>query len=516
MRFILHLLVLFLCSSTAFSQSTFERYISSTSGIEAGDIICTSDGGFMITGKQIASLEPVLLIKLDSAYNVQWTLSIGDTTFNGESGRNIIQTFDKSYFINTGGALWTDPAEISFLKTDSNGSVLWSRAIGTVDVDKILDIIETDAGSIVLVGCSFYMGLINGPNIVIMKVSKAGDLLWIKTLGGTQWDEAKKIIEANGKYYLFGFSDSFSQRGPYVVTTDTSGNVLWSKIVGSLQERIMDVASTPDGGFVIVGTSFNNLGSSIDTTGFVLKIDSTGIEEWVNTYKLSSSTYWEFYFSKVLVNGIGDIFIKGFSHLMCLDSSGLVKWNNRYSASRPVGIVPTADLGYLMIGNSEDSLTNLPIIQLIKTDSIGRTECSASAFVETGFGLHVPLYNVTTMTDVPPDTLDTHTTIANSVAVQTNTICSDGTGVYGNESNEFDFRVFPNPFSAELNISMQYTSSEMFEVEILDLLGKIKYFKKITGGNSIVDLSGLISGTYFLRIKNDKIIVSYQIIKITD
>jgi hypothetical protein len=318
-----------------------------------------------------------------------------------------------------------------------------------------LDIIETSTGSFLVVGYSYNMGPLNGRDLLIMKISKSGDLMWSKTLGGNQDDYGRKIIEANNLYYVFGYSDSFTQRGIFVMATDTSGNILWAKIYGSLQERLLDAAATPDGGFIVSGASLNNFGTSSDTVSFILKIDSLGNEIWMNSYKISSTIFGIpniYSGSKLVVTGSGDILLCRSSYLLCLDSLGQLKWNNQYDSNDIDGIVIDDKQGFLMFAQGVDSISNMSVVHLIKADSLGRTNCSFTGLVEVSSALHIISDTVQPLMAIHSDTLASHSTSTNTINAAMQTVCANGTGIYETENMQMDFQIYPNPFLSTINI----------------------------------------------------------------
>jgi hypothetical protein len=71
------------------------------------------------------------------------------------------------------------------------------------------------------------------------------------------------------------------------------------------------------------------------------------------------------------------------------------------------------------------------------------------------------------------------------------------------------FLIYPNPTNSKVNIKSEI---KFEEVEIYNVLGQNVLYSKIFE-NQEIDLSLLKSGTYFLKLKNEKIIKNVKITK---
>lgn len=90
------------------------------------------------------------------------------------------------------------------------------------------DFIETSDNNFLIAG-------VNGTDAMLMKVDFNGNMLWTKNYGGDQTDEFNSVIEDNGYYYMCGSTASYtvdSINDVFVVKTDLSGNVIWSRTFG--------------------------------------------------------------------------------------------------------------------------------------------------------------------------------------------------------------------------------------------------------------------------------------------
>ena len=236
------ILLLFAIRSSA--QISFERSLFHSDGIQVNDITTTEDNGFALVGEHRGGIS---LVKLDSAYDIQWEKIIRDNIAVGETGIRIINTRDGGYLVIVRGL---DPnlltPDITILKTDSIGNPLWCKSIGAAQDDYAYDVIETSDSSFVFTGYSDFLGPILQGDLLLMKMDQLGQLTWAKTLGGLHVDIGRRIFEINNGYFSIGYSESYTSYRIHLLNTDTSGTVRWAMMLGSFNDRLMDGAITSD------------------------------------------------------------------------------------------------------------------------------------------------------------------------------------------------------------------------------------------------------------------------------
>jgi hypothetical protein len=123
----------------------------------------------------------------------------------------------------------------------------------------------------------------NAANLLLLKISSSGSLLWSKTYdsGQSSWGD-KAIVQTNDGGYIFTDYTGIAT----VIKTDSNGVVQWTKTynvssthptnvftAGTLNSAIL----TSDGGLAFAGTaSFGEI--------WLLKTDAQGTVEWNQTY----------------------------------------------------------------------------------------------------------------------------------------------------------------------------------------------------------------------------------------
>ena len=176
----------------------------------------------------------------------------------------------------------------------------WQQCYGGSEPDKARDIIESQGG-LYIVGntisndgdISYNHGEGDG---WLIKTDNIGNILWEKTYGGSNGEYFMRILPTSGNnYYLLGSSassDGDITNDPYpgsidywVVKIDSSGNILWERILGGgILDQLWTGTITDDGGIVAFGWTGSQDGDVTVNYGaydmWMVKLNSEGEKEW--------------------------------------------------------------------------------------------------------------------------------------------------------------------------------------------------------------------------------------------
>jgi hypothetical protein len=285
-------------------------------------IIETSEGGFALLGYSSSSDKNVaknagskdfLLIKLTSNGSVSWQKTFG---FSGaDYGTKLIQTSDNGFLLtgvldvtasngqgnsksasikHAGGDFWA-------LKLDNLGNLEWSKYFGGSFTDIPLGIAETINKDFIIIGSSdsndFNIKNNKGSyDFWVIRISALGNLVWEKSFGGTEIDEARGIVATNdGNFIIVGdtrsddkdVSKNNGAADVWLIKISIDGNLIWEKSIGATAFDVArSISKTQDNGFVIAGSSRsldNGFSNNGQNDGLILKVDANAKLLWQKT-----------------------------------------------------------------------------------------------------------------------------------------------------------------------------------------------------------------------------------------
>ena len=244
----------------------------------------TIDGGFIIAGFTCDSMWydcDVYLIKIDNMGNMEWYKTIGGP--DRDQAYCIEQTSDSGFIIlGSTFSYGNGYRDIYLIKTDENGETLFTKTYGGSNTDNAYSVKQTNDGGYIIAGetISFDQGQFY--NIYLVKTDSVGDTLWTKRYGGegSTWEVAKSIVQTNdGDYMITGLTESLG--GPngnvLVMKVSATGDLLWMQAYGgSGTDWGKSIQQTNDGGFIIAGHT-SSYSSSSDV--YLIKLNDLGTSD---------------------------------------------------------------------------------------------------------------------------------------------------------------------------------------------------------------------------------------------
>ena len=197
------------------------------------------------------------------------------------------QTADGGFIVagNTNSFGGGEYPNIYLLRLDENGDTLWTRTYYHEGPASLASLVITSDGGYLL--CCVKNGWYypHGIDIYLIKTNSSGDTLWTKTYGGLDDDYGNDLIEfSGGGYFVCGYTKSFSSGDydVYLLRLDLDGDTIWTRTYGSdLDDHAYAIRETYDNKLIITGT-VSSLYTSSDI--FLLKVDGAGDSLWSYTY----------------------------------------------------------------------------------------------------------------------------------------------------------------------------------------------------------------------------------------
>lgn len=288
--------------------------------------------------------------------------------------------------------------------------ILWERSYGGKHAEFLYDAIPTPDYGFLLAGSSISNKNGNKSeankgdlDYWVWKMDEKGTAEWQKSFGGNGVDLLQSVrITTDGGFILAGTSSSNlsadkkeackGQEDFWIIKLDAKGKELWQRTIGgSGQEKLLSIAQTKDGGYILGGTSSSNAsepdgkgivdkyGKSEDSRGsldyWVVKLDTKGEIQWqktlggkyVDELKSIEQTLDEGYIlggysnspesgDKAQANyGLGDYWI------VKLDKEGNQLWQQTLGGDKDDNLFTlsqTKDGGFILGGNSNSGATN--------------------------------------------------------------------------------------------------------------------------------------------------------------
>jgi predicted secreted protein len=284
-----------------------------TYGGAGGDIgsvlLQTSDGGYVIVGATNSSgagNQDVWLVKTDATGTMQWNKTYGGTGL--DSGWAVVQNIDGGYTVAGRTASYgAGGNDFWLIKTDTTGNMVWNKTYGGTGTEQANYMIKTSDGGYLMFGptTSFAIG---GQDAWLVKTDASGNMMWNRTYGGAGNEFCLYLLQtSDGGYAFCGSENSFGAGGTdvWLVKTDATGNLLWQKTWGGPNnEDAYSMIQTSDGGYVLVGgTRSFGYGTATPASSdwYVIKTDSefglAQIDSTANSvtlYRGATDPYWNF------------------------------------------------------------------------------------------------------------------------------------------------------------------------------------------------------------------------------
>lgn len=495
---------LFAAAFTVRSQNTFQKTYGGSA--DATCVQQTTDGGFIIGGTVYDSVYSgdFFLMKTNSNGSVQWSKTYDNT--HDEREQSVLQTSDGG-FITVGYTSHYDSIgfyiDAYVLKTDSAGTMQWAKTYGGTNEDKANAIQATADGGFIIAGTtqSFGLGAQNGYNaFYVIKIDFNGNISWTKTYDTGTWGEEATCVKqtSDGGYIVAGNVSA----GIRLVKTTSFGGIVWAKAYGGSESYTCNaVEQTSAGDYVVAGKYQNNSGFGDDI--FLGKIRSDGIYLWGKAY--DGGSYSEAATSLIkLSSGSFILCSKNDTSVSLIKAtpSGSISWaknigkNDYYNGCVAT---PTADGGFALAGGISGKGSFL-----IKTNSNGSSGCyEQSVFLNllSPFFVYLGVPNPQFMNGGDTAVVSVQ---ENNISTSEVVLCENGTGIY--ESGEHDsFALFPNPAAHTFTLKSE---KEIYEIEIVNALGEKVYeealIPKGTKAITVTLPSGMGQGIYFLQLKTEQ------------
>jgi len=272
---------------TSFTRNGYNYYSNISSLIEL------KNGGYCFIGEMdTANNNPIhFVIRFDQNMDTLWSkIILYDTIW--ESLRKVRETSDKGFIFVGEREISFDNLGVLLVKTDSMGNQLWKKIIPLSNLSGVGNVLETSDKGFLIKG--FTESTVQGDgNPFLMKTDSAGNVIWAKIIGGNEYDGGGGMaITKQGDYlfaygystYTYPFNENWNAR-LNIIKYAPDGSVIWNRMYDTIR---LDLAACkiqvlPNNDFIVMG-SYAARGINNFFPSFLFKFNTNGDSVWRKIY----------------------------------------------------------------------------------------------------------------------------------------------------------------------------------------------------------------------------------------
>lgn len=382
---------------------------------------------------------------------------------------------------------YTEQGDTIFFN-DVNTSALFQSTVGTC---------EASDSSIMTVGIirTIPFNQSGTHDLLLMKMDNLGNELWRKSIGDNTHDEQGYCIKEtpDGGYIIGGINQkqgnvSWDEQLPWLIKTDSVGNIEWDKTYGSkdtLNLPIYDVTLTQDGGYAFVGgIGAEQFVSTATYLPWIVKVNGMGDTLWTRTiYGIGPDLSYSNYYS-VLELPDGSLVTCGQQRIPNPDTITYI------GRERTMAVITKySSQGDLLWSRNyqhpENKLNQSSLHQL----------SSIVATPDGGFAAAGYLYSV------PPDTGLQDAWIIKVDSFGCLTPGCELSSVPKIESSIAQLKIYPNPGNEIIHFDITPNGNQQrYELTLYDMLGRLVHTQTLYPHKNTISICHLKSGIYNYRL----------------
>lgn len=347
----------------------------------------------------------LLLCTFSLTYS-QWVSNYGnyagDVNFTNAKGNAVTCDASGNSYVTGYSYEGASQNDIITIKYNQNGDTAWVRSYnGTANLnDEGNGICVDNAGNVYVVGFAQFTG--KSEDVVIIKYSSNGTFQWAQTYSGADTPTIDKglgiAVDVSGFIYITGYSTQLDGYTDILVRKyNAAGTPLWTASedgIRNLNAQGLGIAVGNSGNVYVTG--FVSESGSNNTDIAVLKYNSSGILQWLNTVNgtgNSEDKAWG-----IVVDVDDNVFITGYiteaanntnTYTAKYNTLGSIVWSKTYNGSgnqndKAWGIVVDTDGSTYITGETTSSNGGVNYLTL-KYSSTG-VQTWASEYNGTGGG----------------------------------------------------------------------------------------------------------------------------------
>jgi hypothetical protein len=249
---------------------------------------------------------------------------------------------------------------MGILKFDASANLSWAKQYSELSASDAASVIQTSDGGYLLPG-RISSDRFFTSQAYLVKTDASGNVEWSKRYFNSSFTFIYDLEKTNDNNYVFlAHDENNSSDSACVVKVNSTGNVIWCRYFFSSSEYVDGYGLTPtsDGGYVITGETHAG-----NKNGFVLKIDGDGNYKWSKSTNAAAENA-NIVFNDVVETSDGGYVAAGqyyssgsvYFYFLKLNNAGDLVWTKRLSYGDGYNalyrLIRTMDGGYIAIGTS--------------------------------------------------------------------------------------------------------------------------------------------------------------------
>jgi len=479
------LLIIFILSyQFAFGQNNFVKsyYTNYLSFFYC--VLQTSDSGFLAVGVNEVPIIGLILVKTDSLGDTLWTRLFSNPD-KMLWPTDVYQTMNGDYLISGYAQYGNNLADAYVIRVTGSGNIVWNKIFDVGDIDGLSSPIETINGDLLMVGgCDGSMG--GSGKMFLVKTNSAGDLIFAKTFAGNLTTGGTAIEPtASGDFYIIGGIDTSG----LIIKIDSSGNALWVKAYSGFSGSTRNLNTLADSSLILMG---EYLGDRI----CVARTDTMGNVQWSKRFEGHGIALLSIIDSNdggYIITGQRDdtVNFNPYGFALKLNYLGDTLWCKNYMNVGGISCASLTDDGLIFSGGIYNNATGL-----VKADANGQTSCGVIEDNWTINSLPLQVLSPTLIADTVNVNVSS-LTFTDTGSCTSGILCSS-VGIQESFLKNYEVILLPNPTTGKLKVEnegLRIRTIHVYNIfgdEVIDLQQ-----------SNEVDLSTLPEGMYIVEISGD-------------
>jgi len=222
-----------------------------------------------------------------------WVHTWGGEAGLSGAGQMATDASGNVYVAGSTAAFGAGGNDVLYMKYSPDGTLLWSRTWGALGSDSVGPITLDGSGNVYLAGCSSSFSSDGSNALLLLKFDGTGRLLWQKT-----WERTGETLYAmsvglddQGNIYMAGDvtrekqyqGNPVSQDDPFVLKISAGGTPQWGRAWGGDHSDLPYGGCTDAAGNTYV-SGFYWMYDGVNEQVFLLKYDASGDLDWQKTW----------------------------------------------------------------------------------------------------------------------------------------------------------------------------------------------------------------------------------------